>query len=198
MRLALVSGFQGFRVSGFHGSGFQSRIFFEEEQMPNYYRVRLGRDHRCAKECFAQSFIGVNFSIAEDLTAQLSDIATFKATFIPIWMANCPDRSKVAASIACGQLWTVSKGIHVGDQVLCPDGEGHYHIGEVTGEYFFNSSSELIHRRPVRWINRLVVKACMSKTLEKSAGTPVTVRDLSAHSDEILKLSHAEVLNCGA
>jgi len=38
------------------------------------------------------------------------------------------------AGLACGALWTVSRGINSGDIVLCPDGGGRYRVGEVTKE----------------------------------------------------------------
>ena len=53
------------------------------------------------------------------------------------------------AAGACGFLWTVSKGILVGDVVLSPDGSGRYRVGEVTGEYYYAPGQVLFHRRPV-------------------------------------------------
>ena len=44
--------------------------------------------------------------------------------FIPVYLANNPAKTKIGAGLACGALWTVSKGILKGDIVLCPDGSG--------------------------------------------------------------------------
>lgn len=52
--------------------------------------------------------------------------------FIPIFLAIHPDKSKIGAGLACGALWTVSKGIQKGDIVVCPDGSGLYWLAEVT------------------------------------------------------------------
>jgi len=46
-----------------------------------------------------------------------------------------PDKTKIGAGLGVRALWTVSKGIQRGDLVLCPDGSGLIHVGEVTGDY---------------------------------------------------------------
>jgi restriction system protein len=57
----------------------------------------------------------------------------FNAASIPVFPDGHPDKSRIAASLACGALWTVAKGIRTGNVVLCPDGTGQYHVGEVQG-----------------------------------------------------------------
>jgi restriction system protein len=43
-----------------------------------------------------------------------------------VFLEQNPDKTKIAAGLACGMLWTISKGIQIGDVVLCPDGKGNY------------------------------------------------------------------------
>src|SRR3954451_10777956 len=104
----------------------------------------LGRKSAYAQECFAQDFIGTYYEIDEDLTHRLpNQWRAFNKEFIPSWLESHPGKSKIAAGLACGSVWTVSKGIETGDVVLCPDGTGHYRVGEVTGEYFYKPGGVL-------------------------------------------------------
>jgi restriction system protein len=106
--------------------------------MKHYYRIMLGKKSAYAEECFAGNFIGTDFDVGQDLTGKRpEEWRAFNREFIPIYLVRHPDKSKVAAGLACGALWTVSKGIANGDVVLCPDGSGHYRVGEVNGEYFY-------------------------------------------------------------
>src|SRR5688572_21790677 len=103
--------------------------------MKNYYRIMLGKGSIYAEECFAGKFIGADFGIPQDLTDTLpEEWRVFNKRFIPIYLAGHPDKTKIAAGLACGSIWTVSKGIQRGDIVLCPDGSGRYRVGEVNGE----------------------------------------------------------------
>jgi restriction system protein len=157
--------------------------------MKNYYRVMLGRQSVHAPVCFAGNFIGVDFEIPQDLTADLSeDWRVFNKKFIPIFQAGHPGKTKIAAGLACGFLWTVSKGILVGDIVLCPDGAKSYRVGEVTGEYFYAPGEILPHRRPVHWLSQTIDRAAMSDALKRSTGSAGTVSNISGHRDEIEKL----------
>lgn len=157
--------------------------------MKSYYRVMLGRKSVHAEECFAGDFIGVGFGINEDLTGKLPDQwREFNKVFIPIYLAGHPDKSKIAAGLSCGFLWTVSKGIKKGDMVLCPDGSGSYHVGEVTGDYTYHPGSVLPHRRSVHWLGKTIARNEMSSPLKGSTGSTGTVCDISGHRDEIEKL----------
>lgn len=157
--------------------------------MKNYYRVMLGRKSVHAAECLSGNFIGTDFDIEEDLTGHLSDNwRTFNQTFIPIFLKNRPDKTKIAAGLACSFLWTVSHGIRQGDIVLCPDGTGSYRVGEITGGYAYAPGQTLPHRRPVRWLAQSISRDTMSDALRNSAGSIGTVSDISKHRDEIEKL----------
>ena len=105
--------------------------------MKSYYRVMLGRKSSHAAECLAGSFIGAGFGIDEDLSRRLpEEWREFNKQFIPVFLAKHPHKTKIGAGLACGALWTVSKGIRQGDIVLCPDGAGSYRPGEVIGDCY--------------------------------------------------------------
>jgi restriction system protein len=151
-----------------------------------YYRVMLGQKSVYAAECFAGSFIGTDFGIDQDLTRKLpEEWRAFNQEFIPIYLAKHPDKTKIGAGLACGALWTVSKGITRGDLVLCPDGSGHYRVGEVNGDYTYEPGKILFHRRPVQWLNVSIDRAAMSEALRNSTGSIGTVSNISRYSEEI-------------
>lgn len=157
--------------------------------MGGIYRVMLGRRSLHAAECFAGGFIGADFGIEQDLTADLpAQWRDFNTKFIPIFLASHPDKTKIGAGLACGALWTVCKGIEVGDTVLCPDGNGNYQVGEVAGHYYYVPDGVLPHRRKVRWLGQLIPRASMSEALQNSSGSIGTVCDLGGHAEEVRKL----------
>jgi restriction system protein len=157
--------------------------------MKSYYRVMLGQKSIYSGECFAGNFIGTDFGIVQDLTNKLpEEWRAFNREFIPVYLAKHPDKTKIGAGLACGALWTVSKGIKKGDIVLCPDGSGHYRLGEVTGDYTYEPGKILFHRRPVRWLNASVDRAAMSEALRNSTGSIGTVSNVSRYYEEIEKL----------
>ena len=154
--------------------------------MRNYYRVMLGRKSVYAGTCFNDGFIGTDFGFTEDLTGKLPDEwRQFNKQFIPWFIHRNPGQSKISAGLACGALWTVSKGILKGDIVLCPDGSGRYRLGEVTGEYYHAPGEVLPHRRHVRWLDVYIDRADMSDALKNSTGSIGTVSDVSSYRDEI-------------
>ena len=157
--------------------------------MKSYYRVMLGPKSIHAEECFTSNFIGTDFGINQDLTNKLpDDWRAFNREFIPVYLAAHPDKTKIAAGLACGALWTVSKGIQNGDVVLCPDGTGKYRVGEVNGGYYYQPGKILFHRRPVTWFNVSIDRAAMSEALRNSTGAIGTVSRVTQHCVEIEKL----------
>jgi len=157
--------------------------------MKNYYRIMLGKGSMYAEECFAGNYVGVGVRIAEDLTDKLpDDWQTFNKKYVPIYLAGRPEKTKVAAGLACGLLWTLSKGIQQGDIVLCPDGTGQYRVGEVCGDYAYAPDSSLPHRRPVHWFSTAIDRSAMSLELKKSTGSIGTVCNILGHWEEIEKL----------
>lgn len=157
--------------------------------MKSYYRVMLGQKSVHAAECFAGNFIGTDFGIDQDLKNRLpEELRAFNKEFIPVYLAKHPEKSRISAGLACGALWTVSKGIRPGDMVLCPDGAGRYRIGEVSGEYSYEPGKILFHRRPVAWQNSLIDRSAMSEALRNSTGSIGTVGNITPHYDEIERL----------
>jgi restriction system protein len=154
--------------------------------MTNYYRLMLGRSSIYAQQCYEGSFIGTDYEIHQDLSGNLPERwQDFNEQFRPAWMSNNPGKSKVAAGLACGALHTVSKGILPGDIVLCPDGQGFYRVGEVTGTYSYAPGDLLPHRRPVRWLPKTIRREDMSIAMRHSMGFIGTVSNVTKYADEI-------------
>ncbi len=157
--------------------------------MKKYYRVMLGRKSSHAEECLAGGFIGADFDIKQDLSKKLPESwRDFNKEFIPVFLANHPGKSRISAGLACGALWTVAKGIQIGDIVLCPDGTGTYRVGEVAGDYHYEPDKILPHRRRVTWLPVSVERSAMSDSLRHSAGSIGTVSNVSNHATEIEQL----------
>ena len=92
-----------------------------------YNRIMPGAKSAHFNDCFNGGFIGVNFGFSEDLSKYLlEDFRTFTTKYRPIYLKNKPDKTKVAAGLACGSVWTVCSDLQKGDIVLCPDGLGEY------------------------------------------------------------------------
>lgn len=157
--------------------------------MKRYYRVMLGKKSMFAKECFDGNYIGANFGIKQDLTNHLpEDWRSFNKDFIPVYIQEHPDKGRVAAGLACGFLYTIAKGIQEGDVVLCPNGEGRYHVGIINGPYQYSPNTNLPHRRPVKWLDQMIDRADMSTDLKNSTGAIGTVSRIDSYADEIESL----------
>lgn len=146
----------------------------------------LGAKSIYAKECFEKQFIGANFGIDTDLSSDLFDNwRDFNHKYIPYWLSKHPEKSKVAAGLSCGALWTICKRLQNGSIVLCPDGTGNYYIGEVQGDYYYSPGTVLPHRRNVRWFPKTVSRSEMSEGLRNSTGSIGTVSEVSKFGEEI-------------
>jgi restriction system protein len=157
--------------------------------MTSFYRVMAGRGSSLIDDCVAGGFIGCDFDIDRDLTGHLwEDWRQFNREFIPVFLEAVPGKTKVAAGLACGMLWTIAKGMNEGDFVLSPNGQGAYHVGSVAGPYEYAEGSSLPHRRPVAWKPELVSRAEMTQELRRAAGVPGTVSNVSKHALELAAL----------
>jgi len=146
----------------------------------------LGANSKFAEQCYKEGFIGADYSIDQDLTNHLPENwRDFNKQFIPVWLEKHPGKSKIAAGLACGMLWTICKGIHKGDIVLCPDGTGKYYVGEVTGDYFYKPNDILPHRREVVWSDQTILRSEMSQELQNSTGSIGTTSDITKYAEEI-------------
>jgi restriction system protein len=154
--------------------------------MKKYFRVMLGGKSKYANECYDGNFIGADYGIEENLSNYLNDNwKEFNSKYIPIWLNKNTNKTKVAAGLSCGQLWTISKGINIGDIVLCPDGMNSYFIGEVTSNYYYKSGEILPHRRNVKWFNEKIERSNMSDQLKNSTGSIGAVCEITKYSIEI-------------
>lgn len=154
--------------------------------MKKYNRVMLGRGSKYAKMCRNEGYIGANFEINEDLSDSLYDNwRDFNAKYIPIWLEERPDKSKTSAGLACGFLWTIVKGLQIGDTILSPSGEGFYYVGTIVSDYYYVPNSELPHRRKVEWSNSVIDRKSMSKQLQNSTGSIGTCCDITNYATEI-------------
>lgn len=157
--------------------------------MKGYYRIMLGAQSKHADECFKGNFIGADFNIEQDLSKDLPDNwRDFNYKFIPIWQSLNPGKSKIAAGLSCGALWTVSKGIKVGDIVICPNGQGSYYVGEIVDTYSYHAGGILPHRRTVKWYPVMIDRISMSSELRKSTGSIGTSSDVTKYAIEIEQL----------
>ena len=157
--------------------------------MKNYYRVMLGRKSVYAEEAYKGNFIPAGFIKDKDLTNRLSDNwRDFNKEFIPLFLEQNPDKTKVSAGLACGMLWTIAKGIQIGDTILCPDGKGNYYVGEITGNYEYHKGEILPHRRPVRWFSKTISRDQMSESLRNSSGSIGTVSNITKYANELENL----------
>jgi restriction system protein len=154
--------------------------------MKKYYRIMLGPKSIYAGECFNNSFFGADYGINDDLTDKLPDNwKLFNAKYIPVYLNKNKGKTKVAAGLSCGQLWTICKGIKIGDIIICPDGSGFYYIGEVTSDYYFVQGETLPHRRNAKWLNIKIERINMSNELKRSTGSIGTVSDITKYANEI-------------
>ena len=146
----------------------------------------LGQKSAFAEQCFKENYIGVNFGINEDLTPNLTEVwRDFNDRYVPIYLKNHPDKNKITAGISCGFLITVAKAMKIGDIVLCPDGSNTYHLGEISGDYYYKPGTDLPHRRPVKWLDKTISRSAMSIELKRSTGSIGTVCDITKYSSEL-------------
>jgi restriction system protein len=156
--------------------------------MKNYYRVTLGKGNMYAQSCFADNCIAIGFLHHVDLTGKLPDEwREFNKEYIPVFLKANPQKSRIAAGLACGAVWSVAKGMKIGDIVLSPDGDGHFHIGEIAGEYYYQADADLQHRRPVKWLNHTLERAALPETVRKAIGVIGTYRNISSQTEFLEK-----------
>lgn len=151
-----------------------------------FYRIMLGAKSAYAEQCYAEKWFGGGWGITQDLTREFTENwREFSEKFIPIYLKANPDKTRVAAGLACGMLWTICKGIREDDVVLCPDGTGYYWAGRVVGGYFYAAGQDLPHRRRVEWFPGRIARADMSEGLQRSTGAIGTVSNVTKHAGEI-------------
>ena len=156
--------------------------------MNRFFRIMLGKAGVHAEDCYKGGFIGVDFNFGIDLTTELNkaeDWRQFNKALIPIYLKNHPEKTKIAAGLSCGFTWTVTKGIEIGDVVICPKGEGKYYVGEISSEYQYVPGELLPHRRRVIWWKEILDKSQFSVDLRNSMGSIGTVSNISKYATEL-------------
>jgi restriction system protein len=154
--------------------------------MKQYYRIMLGKKSSAAEECYNGNYIGAGFYREEDLSSFLTDDwKDFNKIFIPKYLELNPEKTKMAAGSACGSLWTVAKGINIGDIVLCPKNSNSCYVGEITSNYYYDKKAGLPHKRNVKWFNRIIEKNEMSESLCTQAWLIGTVHNITKLGEEI-------------
>ena len=159
--------------------------------MKNYYRLMLGKKSTYAEACHADGFIGADFGIPQSLAPQLGhDRRAFNAALIPVYLTAHPDKTKIAAGLACGALFSICAAMQLGDIVLRPDGAGagRYLVGEIAGGYSYAPNDILPHRRAIRWLNTAIDRPQMTEALRNSCGSINTLSDITDYAAEIDRL----------
>lgn len=158
--------------------------------MRKHFRVFLGSGGDHTEMCVKQGIIGVNYGFKESLKPFLADSWTDSREKIkPVYFKYNPNKSPVGAGLSCGALWTVAQGMQRGDVVICPDGNGNYFSGEISGDYLYQADSELPHQRPVAWRAQTFPRASMSEDLKKATKATLAVIDVSPFAAEVDQLN---------
>ncbi len=154
------------------------------------YFIRLGRQGAFVQDAVERGYVGVDYGMVDDFTGKFPDEWTaFNKTYIPRYLELSLDKTKVAAGLACGTIWTLGKGMKDGDLVVTPDAAGMFRVGQVTGPYAFVPGEELPHRRPVSWQFGTINRDEMSAELRRSTDRyPATLANISQHLVEIESL----------
>ena len=154
--------------------------------MTYFVRVMLGEQSFHAEDCFKDGVIGTDFGLKTDLTKYLKETwSDSKKDLSDLYRKGRPDRSPVSVGLACGAIWTVSKGIPEGGIVVSPTGQGSYAFGRVVGGYKYVSEGYLPHRRKVEWLSERIPGSSFSSALLKALKLPLTCIDLNPYAEEL-------------
>ena len=146
----------------------------------------LGKQSIYAEECLRDGFIGAGYGIDEDLTPYFSeDWRDFNKALIPTYLRQNPGKSKVAAGLSCGALWSISQGMKIGDIIFSPNGKGRYAVGEVVSDYLFRPGRYLPHQRSVRWRDLLIDKSDFSTEIQNSVAAMRSIISLDKYGAEL-------------
>jgi len=151
-----------------------------------YRRIMLGRKSANADDALKGSWIAAGYIYGSDLTGKFPlNWREFNATMRDVWLEQNPGKSKVAAGLACAMLHTICRGANIGDVVMTPDTQGYIHFGEITGDYFYDPTYDLPHKRPVRWYGKSIHRNDLTDGLQNSLGSTGTVSNVTKHAAEI-------------
>lgn len=157
--------------------------------MKQYNRIMLGEHGKYLQKCLDGKYIGTDFLKDVDLsTTDTSDEIAWRKQMIDKYLEAHPDRSVGTARNSVGFLWTVSFGLQKDDIVLASNGEGGYNVGVIDGDYYYQPTGNLPHRRSVKWLDKLIPRKDMSQKLQNSTGSIGTCCNISKYAAEIENL----------
>lgn len=157
--------------------------------MKQYNRIMLGEHGKFLQECISGGYIGTDFLSDVDLSdSNTSNDKLWREKMVSKYLQKNPDKSIGTARISVGYLWTASFGLKINDVVLASAGDGSYRVGVITGNYYYIPGESLPHRRPVRWLDCIIIRKEMSKQLQNSSGSIGTCCNLSKYATEIESL----------
>ena len=159
-----------------------------------YMRLRTGREHQWFDDFYNNNYIAVGFNLDINLSDSLYDNwREFNKKFIPEIIKREPSKSRVAAGLNCGVIWTLSKGIEKDAIVLCQDKDKNYHPCKVVSNYYYDEKlGTQFHRRKVEWFDKSIKVSEMSKELISSLTAQNTLIDISKYEDELEKLLYGK------
>lgn len=154
--------------------------------MTRYRRIRLGTQGSNLEQCMKEGFAGLDFGLPKDLTGELGpDWRDFNRRFIPIWVDYHPGKNRRSGGLSCGALWTFCQELQTDDYILSPSSDGDFYVGKVTGDYFYEPSGPLPHRRPIQWMDEPILRGSLSEEFLRSTNGPLSNVDVDQYSDEI-------------
>ena len=157
--------------------------------MKQYNRIMLGEHGKYLQKCLDGKYIGTDFLKDVDLsTTDTSDEIGWRKQMIDKYLEAHPDRSVGTARNSVGFLWTVSFGLQKDDIVLASNGEGGYNVGVIDGDYYYQPTGNLPHRRSVKWLDKLIPRKDMSQKLQNSTGSIGTCCNITKYAAEIENL----------
>ena len=157
--------------------------------MKQYNRIMLGEHGKYLQKCLDGKYIGTDFLKDVDLsTTDTSDEIAWRKQMIDKYLEAHPDRSVGTARNSVGFLWTVSFGLQKDDIVLASNGEGGYNVGVIDGDYYYQPTGNLPHRRSVKWLDKLIPRKDMSQKLQNSTGSIGTCCNITKDAAEIENL----------
>ena len=162
--------------------------------MKQYNRIMLGEHGMYITDCLENNYIGAGFLMECDLSeSPHNDEVLWRQKLVEKYLKVNPDKSAGTARNSIGFLWTVCFGLKNGDIVLASNGNGGYHVGEITGEYYFAPDTALPHRRTVEWKKVVIPRKLMSQKLQNSTGSIGTCCNITKYADELEKLINSGV-----
>ena len=161
--------------------------------MKQYNRIMLGEHGKYLQKCLDGKYIGTDFLKDVDLsTTDTSDEIAWRKQMIDKYLEAHPDRSVGTARNSVGFLWTVSFGLQKDDIVLASNGEGGYNVGVIDGDYYYQPTGNLPHRRSVKWLDKLIPRKDMSQKLQNSTGSIGTCCNITKYAAEIENLRDSQ------